>query len=145
MQNPILPRSAATALLIIAASAVTISPLQAKSPSIPGIPPVQSMIHLAGLEQKYDCYTRFYTNAHPDVSIYTCNRKSGSSGVYVLSNKTGRDLHVCWTLVFNDGSESKGCKSRLRAGDESASSCYSCNTGNKGVRDVIWHRIDPAY
>lgn len=102
------------------------------------------VVHRAGLEQKYDCYTRFYTDAHPDVSIYTCNRKSGSSGVYVLSNLTDRDLHLCWTLVFNNGKESKGCNSRLRAGEESTSACYACNTGNNGVKRVVWRRIDPA-
>jgi len=138
------PPTLISALLGIAASAATFSSSEAASTLKMGASSGAGMVHLAGLEQKYDCYTRFYTDAYPDVSIYTCNRKSGSSGVYVVSNLTGRDLHVCWTLVFNDGSESKGCKSRLRAGEESASSCYSCNTGNKGVRDVIWHRIDPA-
>ena len=128
--------AATTAFSAMSAHAAPLSP--------PRLAPAQGLLHRAGLEQEYDCYTRFYTDAYPDVSIFTCNRKSGSSGVYVLSNLTGRDLHLCWTLVFNDGRESKGCNSRLRAGEESASACYACNTGNNGVKRVIWHRIDPA-
>lgn len=90
--------------------------------------------------QSKSCYRTFYTSG---VELQVCNNTFGASGAYIVRNTSNADRHVCWTLVYRDGSQNEGCKANLRARSEATSGCYNCNTQHKGgVVEVIWRRND---
>lgn len=61
-----------------------------------------------------------------------CERSSGGSGYYILHNLTDRTLSVCWTIHFQNGKSSKGCRSSLEPREDSSASCYNCAPRNGG-------------
>lgn len=93
-----------------------------------------------------NCYTTFWPTSGRVVEIEACERGGGSiSGYTKLINNTNQDISVCWVLHFQNGDTSKGCNSRLRAGDERTASCYNCNRQHiGGVVNVTWTRLEAA-
>jgi hypothetical protein len=116
---------------------------------------VLGSMHLSGLgsgvlvegtkAQESDCYATFWPNSARGVTMKICANTGGSrSGYTIIRNDTDRTMDVCWTIEFEDASDSQGCYSGLRPGQESRSSCYACNPSSGGpVSDVIWRRVDP--
>lgn len=94
--------------------------------------------------QSSTCYKTFWPNGR-DVEIEACDYNQGTSGFTILRNNTRRDIHVCWTLHHGNGRDSRGCNFRVRAGQETRSSCAWCNRRSAGglVR-VTWRTVKPA-
>jgi len=67
--------------------------------------------------------------------VRDCVYSSGRSGYYELVNLTGDQVKACWTIMFNNGKQSKGCRT-MRPREQSSGSCFSCAPKNSGVSDV---------
>lgn len=76
-----------------------------------------------------ECYGSVTENG---IVFNVCERSGGSSGYLEIYNSNNRDVKICYTLNFADGSDDYGCNSRLRAESTSKPSCYSCARSNSG-------------
>lgn len=94
--------------------------------------------------QPSSCYRTFWPSGRA-VEIEACEYSQNStSGYTILRNNSGRDMHVCWTLHYADGTTAGGCNFRIRARQEAKSSCSPCSRKRAGVVDVTWRTVKPS-
>lgn len=69
------------------------------------------------------------------VAFQTCSNKDGNSGYLVIENLGDRSADICWTVIFNNGKQDRGCHSNMGPGKERIS-CYYCGTKHGGIKTV---------
>ena len=91
-----------------------------------------------------NCYATFFPSGRA-VEIEACEHDGGGSGYTIMRNNTGRDMYVCWTLHFGNGTSNRGCNFRVKAHDVGESSCSSCSRQKSGgLVDVTWRKVEPS-
>ena len=61
-----------------------------------------------------------------------------------IKNTGNRAADVCWTVVFNDGRQDKGCYTNMPAGKTSEASCFSCGSKNGGAESIRINKYKPV-
>lgn len=93
---------------------------------------------LASSSSSNSCYETWFS-AGRGVHMEVCERSSGS-GYTILRNTTRQNRSVCWTVTYENGRQSEGCRIFFRADSEYSSSCRECYRGSRegGVRRVVF-------
>jgi hypothetical protein len=122
--------------LLAAAAVLTLGTFDAPLPQIGAAP--------ATAQNGGGCYRTFWPGGR-ELELDACEHPGGGSGFIAMRNVSRRDIHVCYTLHFGDGTQSRGCNFRVRAGTEGKSSCAQCSRKRTGgLVKVTWRTVKPA-